>query len=247
MSERSIFVFPDTSPKHAHVRRAGRPHVLHVERRPHRAVADAQHDHADAGIAVQPAIIANKTANTITVRATASVMQIIEKIIEQNDKPRAEIVVDVEILEVDRVRTKAYGLNLSEYALGAIFSPEVSPNDVTVTTAGVRVRRRRRHSRRHSDDSRHRVVDAAERREVAAAVQPEHDLARRQHVRFLPRGAHRDRAGFSRATATRKHHRQAADARCGGQQVLVEARRQDSRRFPRATRRSRPAARASTR
>jgi len=41
-----------------------------------------------------------------------------EKIIEQNDKPRAEIVVDVEILEVDRSRTKNYGINLSEYALG---------------------------------------------------------------------------------------------------------------------------------
>jgi type II secretory pathway component GspD/PulD (secretin) len=50
-------------------------------------------------MAIQPAIIANKTANTITVRATASVVQIIEKIIQQNDKPRAEIVVDVEILE----------------------------------------------------------------------------------------------------------------------------------------------------
>ncbi len=56
------------------------------------------------GMAIQPAIIANKTANTITVRATASVVQIIEKIIQQNDKPRAEIVIDVEILEVDRER-----------------------------------------------------------------------------------------------------------------------------------------------
>ena len=66
-----------------------------------------------AGIAVQPMIAPNKTANTITVRATAPMMQIVEKIIEQNDKPRAEIIVDVEILEVDRTRTKSYGLNLS--------------------------------------------------------------------------------------------------------------------------------------
>ena len=63
---------------------------------------------------------ANKTANTITVRGTSSVMQILERIIAQNDKPRAEIVVDVEILEVDRTRTKSYGLNLSEYAVGGI-------------------------------------------------------------------------------------------------------------------------------
>src|SRR5439155_5087910 len=83
------------------------------------------------GIAVQPAIAVNKTTNTLTVRATAAVVQILEKIIAQNDKPRAEIVVDVEILEVDRQRTKAYGLNLSEYALGAVFSPEVSPSATT--------------------------------------------------------------------------------------------------------------------
>src|SRR5439155_24465433 len=64
------------------------------------------------------------------------VVQIIEKIIEQNDKPRAEIVVDVEILEVDRQRAKTYGLNLSEYALGGIFSPEVSPTATTTGTTG---------------------------------------------------------------------------------------------------------------
>src|SRR5581483_10464139 len=83
---------------------------------------------------VQPGIVANKTANTITVRATAPVVQIIEKIIQQNDKPRAEIVLDIEILEVDRSRTKDYGLNLSEYAAGAVFSPEVSPSGTTTAT-----------------------------------------------------------------------------------------------------------------
>jgi general secretion pathway protein D len=64
------------------------------------------------------------------------VVGILEKIIEQNDKPRAEVVVDVEILEVDRNRTKSYGLNLSEYAVGAIFSPETSPSSTTTGTTG---------------------------------------------------------------------------------------------------------------
>ena len=63
-------------------------------------------------------------------------MQIIEKVIAQNDKPRAEIVIDVEILEVDRQRAKTYGLNLSEYALGAVFSPETSPSGSTTATPG---------------------------------------------------------------------------------------------------------------
>jgi general secretion pathway protein D len=131
INERSIFVFPDTPPKHAQY--------------DEQVVRTFYVSHADAteltqilstiirlpGIAVQPAIVANKTSNTITVRATSSVVQIIERIIQQNDKPRAEIVIDVEILEVDRSRAKDYGLNLTDYAVGAIFSPEVSPSATT--------------------------------------------------------------------------------------------------------------------
>ena len=49
----------------------------------------------------------NKTANTITVRATTPVVDIIERIIRANDKPRAEVVIDVQILEVNRQRVEA--------------------------------------------------------------------------------------------------------------------------------------------
>jgi general secretion pathway protein D len=77
-------------------------------------------------IAIQPVISFNKTNNTMTIRASTTMMQIFERIIEQNDKPRAEIVFDVEILEVDRERAKSYGLNLSEFSLGTVFSPEVA-------------------------------------------------------------------------------------------------------------------------
>ena len=134
LNARSIFVFQDTPAKHA---------VFDEQ-----VVRTFYISHADATeltqilstvlripqMAIQPAIVANKTANTITVRATSSVVQILEKIIQQNDKPRAEIVIDVEILEVDRSRTKNYGLNLSQYALGAVMSPEVSPSQTTTGT-----------------------------------------------------------------------------------------------------------------
>jgi general secretion pathway protein D len=83
---------------------------------------------------VQPAIQFNKVNNTLTIRASTNVAAIIERIIQQNDKPRAEIVVDVEILEVNRTRAKTYGLNLSEYAVGLVFSPEVSPGSTSTTT-----------------------------------------------------------------------------------------------------------------
>jgi general secretion pathway protein D len=133
INERSIFVFQDIATKHGQY--------------DEQVVRVFYISHADAteltqilstvvrlpGIAIQPAIVANKTANTITVRATAPVVQILERIIQQNDKPRAEIVVDVSILEVDRSRTKTYGINLSDYALGMVFSPEVSPNGAATT------------------------------------------------------------------------------------------------------------------
>ena len=79
------------------------------------------------GMAVIPAVMANKTANTLTVRATAPVVDIIERIVRANDKPRAEVLIDVQILEVNRSRAKQFGINLSAYALGLTFSPEVSP------------------------------------------------------------------------------------------------------------------------
>ena len=77
---------------------------------------------------VQPQFVANGAANTITVRATAPVVGIIEQVIASNDKPRAEIIIDVEILEVNRERAKQYGLDLSRYSLATTFSPGGAPS-----------------------------------------------------------------------------------------------------------------------
>ena len=65
--------------------------------------------------------------NHIDTSDGSAVVDIIERIIRSNDKPRAEVIIDVQILEVNRQRVKRLGLNLSEYALGLTFSPEVAP------------------------------------------------------------------------------------------------------------------------
>ena len=83
------------------------------------------------GMPVQPQFSPNKTANTLTVRASAPVMGIIERMLQNNDKPRAEVIIDVQILEINRERAKQYGLNLSAYSIGGIFSPEVAPGDTS--------------------------------------------------------------------------------------------------------------------
>ena len=80
-----------------------------------------------AGMAIQPQIVPNKTANTITIRATAAVVAVTERIIEANDKPRAEVSVNVQILEVSRERAKRYGLDLVSYSAALNFAPEAVP------------------------------------------------------------------------------------------------------------------------
>jgi general secretion pathway protein D len=87
------------------------------------------------GQQLAPVIAVNKTANVVTVRATTNMMAIIEKMIESYDKPRAEVVVDVQILEVSRTRARQYGLDLGNYAINAVFSPEADPRTTATTGA----------------------------------------------------------------------------------------------------------------
>src|SRR5918992_1623900 len=127
INERTIHVIPDTPPKRAQYEE--------------QVIRTFFISHADAtelaqlintiirvpSMAVQPMIAPNKTANTITIRATAAVASIIEKMIEANDNPRAEVVIDVQILEVNRTRAKQFGVDLSAYSVNTVFSPEVDP------------------------------------------------------------------------------------------------------------------------
>ena len=72
------------------------------------------------GQQVQPQIAATKSSNTITVRGTTTMVDIIERMIEANDNPRAEVVIDIQILEVNRRRAKQFGLDLGTYSIGAV-------------------------------------------------------------------------------------------------------------------------------
>ena len=112
------------------------------------------------GQQLAPVISANKTASVINVRATTAMMAIIERMIESNDKPRAEVIVDVQILEVNRSRAKKYGIDLGNYAINAVFSPERDPRATR---------------------------PAGESSLNAQPVQRQHDHARDQRQRFLSR------------------------------------------------------------
>ena len=133
INQKTVMVIPDTAPNRAKYDEI----VVRVFYISHGDVAEvAQIVNSMvrvATMAVPPQVLGNKTANTITVRATAPVVEVIEKIIRANDRPRAEVVVDVQILEVNRQRAKRLGLNLSEYALGLTFSPEAAPPNTSGT------------------------------------------------------------------------------------------------------------------
>ena len=90
---------------------------------------------AQTAQASRPQVMANKDSNSLTIRGSASIVAIAGRIIENNDRPRAEVVIDVEILEVNRTRVKSYGINLSAYQIGLQFSPEGAPTTSTTGAA----------------------------------------------------------------------------------------------------------------
>ena len=65
----------------------------------------------------------NKAENSITLRDTADKVAIAERIVEQNDKQLAEVVVDVELLQLNTSKTQDLGLLLSAYETRGLLSP----------------------------------------------------------------------------------------------------------------------------
>jgi general secretion pathway protein D len=61
-----------------------------------------------------PNIIVDKNLNTITVRDTPAVIELAENIINIWDKPKGEIVIDLEIMEVSRVKLRQLGMELDQ-------------------------------------------------------------------------------------------------------------------------------------
>jgi general secretion pathway protein D len=62
-------------------------------------------------------IASNDQLNAIILRDTADKVKVAERIIQANDKARAEVVVDVELLQIDSSRARELGLALSQYSV----------------------------------------------------------------------------------------------------------------------------------
>jgi general secretion pathway protein D len=62
-------------------------------------------------------IATNEQLNAIILRDTADKVKVAEKIIEANDKAKAEVVIDVELLQVNSSKMRNLGLSLDNYAV----------------------------------------------------------------------------------------------------------------------------------
>ncbi len=66
-------------------------------------------------------IAENDPLNSVTIKDTPDKVAIAEKIIDANDKAKGEIVIDVELLEINRTIARTLGIDLSSKTLSATF------------------------------------------------------------------------------------------------------------------------------
>ncbi|MDP2916241.1 MAG: secretin N-terminal domain-containing protein [Candidatus Aminicenantes bacterium] len=84
-----------------------------------------------------PSIIADKTLNTLTIRGTPQEVELAEKLIRLWDKPKGEVVIDLEIMEVSRLKLRQLGVSFDQNTIGLRYgAPPASTGTTTDTTSG---------------------------------------------------------------------------------------------------------------
>jgi general secretion pathway protein D len=79
-------------------------------------------------------VYVNEVVNSITVRETPEKLKLVEKAIAANDLKEAEVILDVEILEIARTNTLQYGWNFTP---GLTASGSIQGTDTTTSANGI--------------------------------------------------------------------------------------------------------------
>jgi general secretion pathway protein D len=74
-------------------------------------------------------LAANERLNAIILRDSIDRVKVAERLIETNDKARAEVVVDVELLQINSRKVRDMGTALSGYTINQGFAPGVGIGD----------------------------------------------------------------------------------------------------------------------
>lgn len=78
-----------------------------------------------------PLIFFDKGLNSITIRDTPQVIEMAEKLIKLWDKPKGEVVIDIELMEVSRTRLRQLGVNLDTGNIGIRYGGEPADKETT--------------------------------------------------------------------------------------------------------------------
>ncbi len=70
----------------------------------------------------QPILIVDKNLNSVTLRDAPEVLELADKVIKLWDKPKGEIIIDLEIMEVSRIRLQQLGVQLEQGLFGLRYS-----------------------------------------------------------------------------------------------------------------------------
>lgn len=69
-----------------------------------------------------PTVTIDKTLNSVTMRDTPQKLELAERLIRLWDKPKGEVLVDLEIMEVSRQKIRDLGLDLDSHSMGLRYS-----------------------------------------------------------------------------------------------------------------------------
>jgi len=128
LDQNSILIFDDTN---AQTRQRWDDQVMRTFYLENVEVKDLEAPLRTA-LGAQTKVTKNDATNSITVISTLDEMALADRFIRSNDKPKGEILVEVEILEINRTKAKEYGLQLSNYQAGV----ELQPTGVEGEVAG---------------------------------------------------------------------------------------------------------------
>lgn len=74
-----------------------------------------------------PQLMVDKNLNSITVRDAPAVLEMAEKLIRLWDKPRGEVIIDLELMEVSRYKLKNFGVEFDKFLTGVAYSGGENP------------------------------------------------------------------------------------------------------------------------
>ncbi|MBN2244662.1 MAG: hypothetical protein JW755_02335, partial [Candidatus Aminicenantes bacterium] len=84
-----------------------------------------------------PTIYADKNMNSVTIRDSPEVVELAERIVRLWDKPQGEVVLDLELMEVSRIKLREFGLGLDNYSGSLKYAvPEDSTSTTTTPETG---------------------------------------------------------------------------------------------------------------